>query len=532
MKKMRLYNLFAAGLLIAMAAEFVSAEMSFFNYLGTLTQKTSRSVLVVFVSKNDDSIKDIDDLYRAADIQKTMSQRFVSSSSRNEIHQLGKNLPVYSSSNPDLESPQRGVIRLSIEDYLELADQLGVRGAPTFLIISPTGEIIKRAQGIPRNFAKFITEGVPIPGNGDVIKIEPSTNATSQPSKIEDTGSVVVKDSAVKEPVILFEELHSRLEDTIEPDDHGTLGVKLSRKFRNRGLWIGSLHAIPDTADLDLEILGPNSNMIGIAESPDGRERLQVAVDVGIDYSVHIYSLKRKLGEVSYVLSETFVELPSDRIVPSVNAIQVRENSKSIAQLDIDGSAQFRFSPIGPGTYKISVNPGKLRSGTVEIALVLPSGEILQKTHASEMYLGISSPEPLVLAVLPMTGKPTGEIQAEVTRITSSEPPKERRDGPTLELDVPAAGILGGDKGDHQTFKFIAPTDGQWEFVLIGENNERDVDLELFSSDGKMLRRSETSSARETIKLVLNQSETIFVRAFAYRSEKNTLFTIEVKLGK
>lgn len=479
---------------------------------------------------------------------------------------------------PVSRNAQRGVVRVAVEDYPEVHEAWHVTSLPTFFIVDQKGTVLARYEGLPAPsaFSAFLNAAAPpkvtivsapavppaaratsyaapapvpvdnmvtIPWTPAAQPAQPAGSAAAAPAAVPATSyaaaSVEPSPASVMQPV---EPTLARTTPATEPAARTERPisepavVRTEGAFRRGGqreftyrrtlnastLWTLDLMGSPEEFDIDMEVLDATGRSIELAEAPQGREHIELAVAAG-DYTVRVFAFRELTNPVEFDLEERRSPLAGDRVVPGVERESLTEDEFSDVELGENRSTWLRFQAPQPGRYRFSVDQESVRGGSVSARAVAGNGRVLGRERNDVVDIEVGAPGRVYLELATSTGYPTGTVRVGVKRNTEIDMSRVRREiAPGDRVD----GRVGGEVGIESLYRIRVPEAGTWRFNLKGAEEGVDIDVEILKPTGELVERAESPGPEETLRVDLTPGEERYARVYVYRAAGAVAFTL------
>lgn len=408
-------------------------------------------------------------------------------------------------------SPAPGVRRIFIEDHPELAEQWQISGLPTFIILDRNGEEIVRHEGIIEHddYLELIG-GIP-PAVPPVIAAE----APPAPMPVAVTDMVTVpwtaSTSSSSAPSAAPEPIQAPTAFTGEFQNNRDTEFSYPREFSANTLWKIKLSGDPEDVDIDVAIRSEDGTVIALAEGPSSSEELSVAVRPG-RYTLRVFMYRSSTTPAAFTVEETRMPLPTNRILPFHHAPAITvDDVRSVPAGDYQW---LRFIATQPGRYRFMIHGDAEEAIAVNsagdvIGRAIRENVVVEMPAAGRIYLRIRSARPVAVTVMRDTA-----INPSTATIM-------------LEPEKTITGEVGGTVIER-LYRIRAP--GSWMINLapVGDPGTVDIDLEILTSAGELVERSEGPTPTESLRHEHGASEEHIVRVYAYRATRPVAFTLEM----
>lgn len=167
------------------------------------------------------------------------------------------------------------------------------------------------------------------------------------------------------------------------------------------GVWIFELQGDPEDADIDLEILDGNGELIERSEGPAGRERIAIKIEAGEERIARVYVYRAETAVPFRLTMTQGTEedltpsgpgpgpTPEPAPVPPADAPLLRINDQRIDAVGKNEARWYRIEPTEDGLLAFFIE-GQGEVGDIDLALHLADGErlaISQSESATEAIL-------------------------------------------------------------------------------------------------------------------------------------------------
>ncbi len=521
-----------------------------------------RPVLVEFVAKTSAHVARIDaEHYRDASVLGVLNARYSRGPVTLQVNQPAPHAGVVhqpglttdglrreeNSYRPLALHPVAGVMRIAVEDYPEVCERWKVRGYPTFVVVSPEGSVVARHEGLlePNELASFLSSAAACCAPAPAVAIAAPVPVASPAAELT---AVSWTQALPAEPVVLARTAEpvaspapsvpaSPAERSPSAASSSPRRESLSGRFESEArkeflyertfdaptLWTIDLRCMPEDFDVDLEVLDANGTSLILSEGQAGEEHITLAAAAGVAYTIRVFSFRGDPTGVSFELKERREALPADRVTPgyepSVNAEGEAVNLRLMRTVPY----WVRYSVAPPGTYRFTFNTEGVSGGTLDAAVITADGRLLGSLSGGVVIADVPQAGRVFLRVSPASGSPRGSLSVSMERFTvidAAAVQDSLRPGQTV------TGQVGGRAGNEHLYRVRPREEGAWEFVLEGQEEGADIDVEVLLPDGTLVERAESPTGQEKLRVELPADEERFVRVYVYRANQPVRYTL------
>ncbi len=306
--------------------------------------------------------------------------------------------------------------------------------------------------------------------------------------------------------------------------------------------------------DLDIELLDADRNVIGSSTGVGNVEQISLSGRAAGIYYLRVFGFQNAVNTFNLNINAPLASIASDLYEPnnqrtSASNLGTVEGVRSFTGLTIhspDDSDYFKFTTTGIGGNDAAVRIDfSHASGDLDMRLLSSDGAVLSTSNGSRDFEEISlkglAAGTYYVHVSGFSGATNPAYGMRLTTPQSVVPadafePNDSRQQ-AAELVIPngeltVRNLTINSTSDQDWYRFNLPTKAtaQHKVSIAFSHAVADLDIELYSAGGTLLRRSTGAGDSETINLAGLDAGNLFLRVFSYRNIPSPSYSLSLSV--